>query len=123
MVIKTVGSVESSLNAYNAKDWVKSAEFGFKTNFVSPELKLPQQNIEIAKGGKTFGDFLSDSIMKVNQLQGDANVAIQKLAVGETKNIHETMLAVEQANMAFKAMNKIRNKVIDAYKEIMRMQV
>ena len=56
-------------------------------------------------------------------MQKDADIAVQKLVTGENKNIHETLLAVEQAEIAFKTMNQIRTKVIDAYKEIMRMQV
>ena len=48
---------------------------------------------------------------------------MSKLASGKSKNIHETMLAVENAEIAFKTMNQIRMKVIDAYKEIMRMQM
>ncbi len=45
------------------------------------------------------------------------------LASGQTKNISETMLAVENAEIAFKTMNQVRMKVIEAYKEIMRMQM
>jgi flagellar hook-basal body complex protein FliE len=56
-------------------------------------------------------------------MQVEANKAIQKLASGQTKNISETMLAVENAEIAFKTMNQVRMKVIEAYKEIMRMQM
>ena len=59
----------------------------------------------------------------MNGLQKEANVAIEKLATGESKDIASTMLAVEKAEIAFKAMNQIRMKVIDAYQEIMRMQI
>ena len=51
-------------------------------------------------------------------MQTEANTAIKRLASGESKNIHETMLAVEKADIAFKTMNQIRGKIIDAYKEI-----
>jgi flagellar hook-basal body complex protein FliE len=61
--------------------------------------------------------------MEVNSMQVEANKAIQNLAAGKTKNIHETMLAVENAEIAFKTMNQIRMKVIEAYKEVMRMQM
>ena len=66
---------------------------------------------------------LTTSIGEVNNLQVEANQAVQKLVTGESKNLHETMLAVEQAEIAFKTMNQIRMKVIDAYKEVMRMQI
>ncbi|MBF0208260.1 MAG: flagellar hook-basal body complex protein FliE, partial [Oligoflexia bacterium] len=51
------------------------------------------------------------------------NMAIEKLATGDSDNLHETMLMVEQAEIAFKTMNQIRQKVIDAYKEIIRIQI
>jgi flagellar hook-basal body complex protein FliE len=86
----------------------------FKGDF--PELKETSSD-------KSFSDFLTESISKVNTLQQDADVAMQRLASGESKNLHETLLAVERADIAFKQMNQVRLKVIDAYKEIMRMQV
>ena len=80
---------------------------------------------DVNEGSSTqsFGDFLASSIAKVNGLQQDADTAMQRLASGESKNLHETLLAVERADIAFKQMNQIRMKVIDAYKEIMKMQV
>jgi flagellar hook-basal body complex protein FliE len=59
----------------------------------------------------------------VNSLQNKANESIQRLVTGENKNIHETMLTVEKAEIAFKTMNQIRQKVLDAYREVMKMQV
>jgi flagellar hook-basal body complex protein FliE len=48
---------------------------------------------------------------------------MQKIASGESKNLHETLLAVERAEIAFKTMNQVRSKVLEAYKEIMRTQI
>lgn len=73
--------------------------------------------------GKSFGKILTEKITEVNDVQIEANHAIEKLVSGRSKNIHETMIAVEKAEIAFKMMNQIRLKVIDAYKEIMKMQV
>ena len=56
------------------------------------------------------------SASKAKREAAKANKAIQNLAAGKTKNIHETMLAVENAEIAFKTMNQIRMKVIEAYK-------
>ena len=66
---------------------------------------------------------LKQSVEVVNQNQLDANAAIEQLVSGRTKNIHETMLAVERADTSLKLMMQVRNKIIDAYREIMRMQV
>ena len=70
-----------------------------------------------------FGSVLKDSIDNVNRLQQDADKAIDGLVKGENKNIHDTMIAVEKANLSFNLMIQVRNKILAAYEEIMRMQV
>lgn len=120
MSIQTFGQMQNTLKNYDVSGWSKSVEFGKKMDF-GKELGGVSSGEEA--GSKTFGDFLMDSIGKVNQAQVDADVMVQKLASGESQNLHETLLAVEKADIAFKTMNQVRAKVIDAYKEIMRMQV
>lgn len=71
----------------------------------------------------SFGAVLKDAISKVNNLQTEADRAIEGLARGENKNIHETMIAVEKANLSFNMMLQVRNKILQAYEEIMRTQV
>lgn len=79
---------------------------------------------EGAQDGKdSFSSILKDSIEKVNSLQNEADKAIQGLAKGEVNNIHDTMIAVEKANISFNMMVQVRNKLLAAYEEIMRMQV
>jgi flagellar hook-basal body complex protein FliE len=74
-------------------------------------------------GIKSFADTLSDAVEKVNEMSIAADVQMQKLATGETKNIPEVMIAAEKASIAFKLLTQVRNKMIDAYQEIMKMQV
>src|SRR5579872_3281255 len=76
-----------------------------------------------AAEGKTFSDILSKSFETVNQQQQEADTAIRELVSGRTKNIHETMLTVERADASLKLAMQVRNKILDAYREIMRMQV
>lgn len=76
-----------------------------------------------AADGKTFSDLMSKSIEKVNEYQHEANRAIHELVAGRSKNIHETMLTLERADTSLKLMTQVRNKILDAYREIMRMQV
>ena len=120
MAINTFGQMQNTFNSYNAKGWSKSIELGKEIDFKQefPELKTNESSET-----KSFGDFLADSLSKVNSLQQDANVAMQRLASGDSKNLHETLLAVERADIALKQMNQVRMKVIDAYKEIMKMQI
>lgn len=71
----------------------------------------------------TFGNMLKDSLEKANEVQAQADRAVKELAAGRNKNIHETMLLIEKADMSFRLMMQVRNKVLDAYREVMRMQV
>ena len=122
MAIETQMGISEVLNSYETRNWVKGTKVDtaqHKLNNLEPNEFKPLET----GNNKSFGDFLVDSMSKVNNLQKDANFAIEKLASGKTKNIHETMLAVENAHLAFKAMNQVRTKVIDAYREIMRMQI
>jgi len=59
----------------------------------------------------------------VNQHQHQADTAIKELVAGRSKNIHETMLTIERADTSLKLMMQVRNKILEAYREIMRMQV
>jgi flagellar hook-basal body complex protein FliE len=76
---------------------------------------------ESAKGD--FGAHLNKALGEVNELQQKADQAIQQL-VGEGKgDLQDTMVALEKADVSFRLMMQIRNKVLEAYQEIMRMQV
>ncbi len=72
---------------------------------------------------KSFGEILSSSIGRVNQLKKEADQAVQALTTGQETDIHGTMIALEKASVSFQLMMQVRNKVIDAYKEIARMSV
>jgi flagellar hook-basal body complex protein FliE len=91
---------------------------------ISPEFQSAGGSAQTANSsGKTFSDILTQSVDKVNELQTQADTAVKELVAGRTKNIHETMLALERADTSLKLMMQVRNKIIDAYKEIMRMQI
>jgi flagellar hook-basal body complex protein FliE len=74
-------------------------------------------------GNKKFGDVLKDSIAEVNRLQADADQAINALSVGKTDNVAEVMTAVQKADLAFKTLLQIRNKLLDAYNEVRQMRL
>lgn len=75
------------------------------------------------QGKVSFGDVLKESIKKVTELEKETDNEIEKLAKMETQDIHNTMMAIEKADLTFQMMMQIRNKIISAYEEIMRMQV
>lgn len=72
---------------------------------------------------KSFADTLNEAISNVNQLHHEADKSAENLATGRTDNIAEVMLTMEKADLALKLMVQVRNKIIDAYQDIMKMQV
>lgn len=81
------------------------------------------QNTSEEGGGQSFLDHLKSGISEVNTVQKDADKMAVDLASGKSQNLHETMLAATQAELSFNLMVQIRNKVLEAYQEVMRMQV
>ncbi|OYZ18402.1 MAG: flagellar hook-basal body complex protein FliE [Bdellovibrio sp. 28-41-41] len=73
--------------------------------------------------GKSFAATLNEAIKGVNELQKSSDKASQDLATGRTDNVAEVMLTAEKADVALRVMVQVRNKIIDAYNEIMKMQV
>lgn len=87
-------------------------------------MPLPALNKAAGPESKdNFSSVLKDSIEKVNKLQTEADRAIEGLARGDVNNIHDTMIAVEKANLSFNMMLQVRNKLLAAYEEVMRTQV
>lgn len=75
------------------------------------------------QGRESFGKMLARSMNEVNQLKLNADEAINDLAAGKQKDIHQTMIALEKADVAFQLLMQVRNKIISAYETIMRTQV
>jgi len=103
-------------------------------NFIEFQSKVPQkrfnepfiqnfnESILLDKNPKTnFSEILTQAIEKVNTYQKQANTAMHELIAGKNKNIHQTVLTVELADTSLKLMMQFRNKILDAYREVMRM--
>lgn len=80
-----------------------------------------------AEGSSTnapkFSETLKDMINQVDQMQSDSAQKVENFMAGTEGNIHEVMAAVEEARLSFQLMMEIRNKLLDSYQEVMRMQV
>jgi flagellar hook-basal body complex protein FliE len=92
-----------------------------------PTIEGPDFAKTLTPGGtgesKSFGQVLEDSLTQVNSLQQQADVAITDLASGGPTTLHDTMIALEKADLSFRLMMQVRNKIVEAYQEIVRMQV
>ena len=82
----------------------------------------PSQKQKQSENSVSFGNMLAQSLDEVNQLHLEADKAVENLAAGKQKNIHETMIALEKADVAFQLLMQVRNKIVSAYETIMRMQ-
>lgn len=98
------------------------------------KVNLPIQNISsnLQKGissndssteGVSFGEYLNNAINKVSNMQLESQQLNEALALGQTDNIHQVMIASEKASIALQFTMQVRNKVMDAYQEIMRMPI
>ena len=71
----------------------------------------------------TFKDVLLENIKQVNQLQQDATTAIEDLQTGNRSDVEGVILATQKADTAFRMLQSVRNKMMDAYEEIKQMRV
>lgn len=73
--------------------------------------------------GQSFAGTLDHYVDQLNTMQLRSDLMVQKWLNGEAKNLHSVMIAAEKAGIAMQAALSVRNKAVDAYKEIMRMQI
>jgi len=96
-----------------------------RINFLLPN-KLEttsQKQTEKSENSVDFSDLLKNALKDVNSAQIEADDAVQKVLSGETNDIHSTMIALQKADVSFKMMLEVRNKIMEAYQEVMRTQV
>lgn len=88
-------------------------------NRLREQLKQPDS---ASPGKGSFGEILKEAISQVNQLSNAADESIKsQLVSGESTDLHSTMIALEKAEISFQLMMQIRNKILQAYEEIIRM--
>jgi flagellar hook-basal body complex protein FliE len=112
---------------------MNSIEFGMKSiggGLDSSRLRESRESIQSDRAnaaedskGASFGDFLKNLADEANTSQIVADNKMQEVAAGRNKDLHGAVLAMEKADVNFRMLAQVRNKVIEAYREIMRMQV
>ncbi len=110
------GNIEFRTSVYNPS-------IGSSSTSLTTPLSTPSSTPSTGPVAKSFSDTLSDALHEVNKLQKEADRGMQDLSTGKTDNIPEVMIAAEKADLALKLMVQVRNKIIDAYHEVMKMQV
>lgn len=93
----------------------------------NPELSIQSPSLSPAgankANGATFQSIFDSAVNTVQNSQGHADAAIQDFLNGNTEDVHSTVLAVQRADLTFQMFLQVRNKVVSAYQEIMKMQV
>ena len=95
-------------------------------NPISNPITLPEQALgsrEATQGSSSFKDLLLGSIHEVNSMQQAADRAVEALASGQEVNPAEVLTAVQKADIAFRLMMQIRNKIVQAYQEVQNIRV
>jgi len=90
------------------------------------DISLPQPDTKPApvdRAGESFSSMIGDMVANVEKQQENADMAVQQLHAGNAKNLHEVMIAMEEADISLRFLVQVRNKALEAYQEIMRMQV
>jgi flagellar hook-basal body complex protein FliE len=85
-----------------------------------PDLNLPSSSV--SQPGE-FQKVLSGTISSLENLNNNATDSVQKFLSGENDELHTTIIATQKAELAFELGLQVRNKVVDAYQEIMKMQL
>lgn len=86
------------------------------------DAKVSRSLAKPAAPAQGFGNVLSDSLKQVNDLQGTKADMVQSFASGETQNVHELMITMQKAGLAMQMTTAVRGKVLEAYKELVKMQ-
>jgi flagellar hook-basal body complex protein FliE len=87
------------------------------------ELEQALSTTSTQPGGNSFASVLSQMVSDVNAEQGASAQAVSALQGGQNVPLHQAVIAMEEANISFQLMVEVRNRLMDAYQEIMRMQL
>jgi flagellar hook-basal body complex protein FliE len=86
-----------------------------------PQLLSPQP---VTSGKETsFSNLLNNFVQEVNSKQVEASDTVRGLMSGENVSLHQAVIAMEEASLSFQLMVEVRNKLVESYQELMRMQV
>ncbi len=75
-----------------------------------------------AEGPGSFAETLEHAVKGANRLQHEADDTVRKFASGDVDDVHDVMLALDRADLSFRMTLEVRNKLLEAYQEVMRLQ-
>jgi flagellar hook-basal body complex protein FliE len=84
---------------------------------------IPNVTASVPSGSQSFERSLGDLVSAVSGKQSASAEAVHGLLAGEGVSLHQAMIAMEEANVSFQLMVEVRNKLLESYQELMRMQI
>ena len=97
--------------------------YGLNTPGIGTTPSMPSGTPDAGSAAGGFGQALTDAISGLNQSQNAADDASVRMAAGDPIDLHEVMLARETASLQFQLAVQVRNKLVEAYQDVMRMQI
>lgn len=85
----------------------------------TPALPRPRESAPVT----SFGDTLKQMVNDINRQQVDASDTSVRFLAGEVEHVHEAMVSLQKARTSFTFMVEVRNRLLEGYKEVMRMQI
>jgi flagellar hook-basal body complex protein FliE len=73
--------------------------------------------------GAAFGQMVSDGLSQVNGQLAASEVDLQRLATGDVQNLHQVMMRLEESRLSFQLLMQVRNRLLEAYQDVMKMQI
>lgn len=118
-------ALPSSMPAYNLTPRMELLPSeGLPTpDIQAPKLDRPQGLREAQPAGDSFASMLGRMVAEVNAKQNVASEAVSALQSGQNVPLHQAVIAMEEASVSFQLMVEVRNKLLESYQELMRMQI
>lgn len=73
--------------------------------------------------GATFSELVSNGLQQVNTQLVSSEAALQQLAVGDAQSLHQVMVQMEESRLSFQLLMQVRNRLLEAYQDVMKMQI
>ena len=89
---------------------------------VTPPAGGPGVEVQRTADGKSFGDLMQEFVAQADNAQKQFDSAIASVERGETDNLHRLMIAQNEAQLSLRLAAEVRNKLVEAYREVMRTQ-
>ncbi len=90
---------------------------------LNPLMQVANLGDKPAQSTSGFGQIGTQGLEKINESLMNSQVDMQNLAVGNVTNLHNVMINIEESRLSFQLMMQVRNRLLEAYQDVMRMQV